>query len=191
MSSRAAHKHAKRQANQMVRQQLAAERRRRRTLWISIGAILVLLLAGLIGWGVSRSNRPAQFASPAGTTNDGGDRAGIAVAGQGPVLVEVYLDFLCPVCKQFETTTQPTIDQLVAANKIRLVWHPLGFLDANTVPPGYSTRAANAAACAADGGKLGDYGLNLFADQPPEGSAGLTDDQLVEIGGPLGLNAPS
>ena len=191
MSSRSSQKHAKRQANRVVREQLASERRRRRTLWISIGAVLVLLVAGVVGWGIYHSNRPAQFATPAGVTNDGGDRAGIAVAGSGPVLVEVYLDFLCPACKQFETTTQPTIDQLIAANKIRLVWHTLGFLNASTNPPGYSTRAANAAACAADGGKLGNYGINLFANQPPEGSAGLTDDQLVEIGGPLGLNAPS
>jgi protein-disulfide isomerase len=188
--SRIAQKQAQK-ANRVVREQLARERRRRRTLWISVGAVIVLVAAGLIGWNAMRSQRPVEFATPAGVTNDGGDRAGISVTGDGPVLVEVYLDFLCPACKQFETTTQPTIDQLIAAKKIRLVWHPLGFLDANTVPPGYSTRAANAAACSANEGKLGNYGINLFAVQPPEGSAGLSDDQLIDIGGPLGLNAPS
>jgi protein-disulfide isomerase len=189
VSSRVAPKNGQK-ANRAVREQLAEERRRR-TLWISVGAIAVLILAGVIGWGVMRSQRTVEFATPPGVTNDGGDRAGISVRGDGPVLVEVYLDFLCPACKQFETTTQPTIDQLIEANKIRLVWHPLGFLDGNSAPPGYSTRAANAAACAANEGKIGDYGINLFAVQPPEGSAGLTDDQLIEIGGPLGLNAPS
>jgi protein-disulfide isomerase len=175
----------------VVREQLAAERRRRRTLWISVAAVLVLLVAGVVGWGIYRSHRPVEFATPAGVTNDGGDRAGITVAGDGPVLVEVYLDFLCPACKQFETTTQPTIDQLLAARKIRLVWHPLSFLDSYSAPPGYSGRAANAAACSANDGKLGAYGINLYAVQPPEGSAGLTDDQLIDLGGPLGLNAPS
>jgi protein-disulfide isomerase len=181
---------AQQQASRVVRDQLAKERRRR-TIWISAAAVLVLVVAGLIGWRVMRTQRPVEFATPAGVNNDGGDRAGISVIGGGPVLVEVYLDFLCPACKQFETAAQPTIDQLVSAGKISLVWHPLGFLDANSVPAGYSTRAANAAACAANEGKIGDYGINLFAVQPPEGSAGLTDDQLIEIGGPLGLNAPS
>lgn len=181
---------AHKQANRVVHEQQVKERRRR-TVWISAAAALGLIVAGLIGWQVMRSQRTADFATPAGVNDVGGDRAGIAVAGGGPVVVEVYLDFLCPACKQFETTTQPTIDQLVSAGKISLVWHPLGFLNASSVPPGYSTRAANAAACSANEGKIGDYGINLFGVQPPEGSAGLTDDQLIELGGPLGLNAPS
>jgi protein-disulfide isomerase len=80
---------------------------------------------------------------------------------------------------------------MIAENKIRLVWHPLGFLNSQTSPAGYSTRAANAAACAADAGKLKEYGEALFANQPAEGGPGLTDDQLVDLGGPVGLNAPS
>jgi protein-disulfide isomerase len=179
------------QANRMVRQQLAAERRRTRTIWVSVIGILVLIVAGVVGWGLLRSQTPASFASPAGTTNDGGDNSGLAVAGSGPDTVEVYLDFLCPACRNFESTTTPTINQMIADNKIRLVWHPLGFLDSQSNPSGYSTRAANAAACAADAGKLKQYGETLFANQPAEGSAGLSDDQLIDLGGPVGLNAPS
>jgi protein-disulfide isomerase len=179
------------QANRMVREQLAAERRRTRTIWISVIAALVLILAGTIGWGVLRSQTPDTFVSPPGVTNDGGDKAGILAAGDGPATVEVYLDFLCPACRQFETTATPTLNQLVAAGKIRLVWHTLGFLDSQTSPAGYSTRAANAAACAADAGKLKVYGETLYANQPAEGGPGLSDDQLIDLGGPVGLNAPS
>jgi protein-disulfide isomerase len=179
------------QANRMVRQQLAAERRRTRTIWISVIGVLVLIVAGVVGWGLLRSQTPDSFVSPAGVTDDGGSKSGLAVAGGGPATVEVYLDFLCPACRNFESTTTPTINQMIADNKIRLVWHPLGFLDSQTNPTGYSSRAANAAACAADAGKLKEYGEALFANQPAEGSAGLSDDRLIDLGGPVGLNAPS
>lgn len=181
----------RKQTNRIVREQLAAERRRTRTIWISVSAALVLLLAGLIGWAVLRSQTPDAFASPPGVTDDGGNKAGIVAAGDGPSTVEVYLDFLCPACRQFETATSTTLDQLVADDKIRLVWHPLGFLDSQSSPAGYSTRAANAAACAADAGKIKQYGEALFASQPPEGGPGLSDDELIDLGGPVGLNAPS
>ena len=182
---------AQKQANRVVREQLAAERRRTRTLWITIGAALVLLVAGIVGWGVYKSQQPETFAAPAGVTDVGGDKAGLTVAGGGSVPVEVYLDFLCPHCRDFEASTSDTLNQLAAQNKIHLVWHTLGFLDSASAPPGYSTRAANAAACASDGGKLAQYGAALFANQPAEGGPGLTDDQLVDLGGPVGLNAPS
>jgi len=179
------------QVNRLVQEQLAAERRRTRTIWVGVAGALVLILAGVVGWGMLRSQSPDSFVSPPGVTNDGGDKAGIVAAGDGPDTVEVYLDFLCPACRQFETVATPTLNQLVAQNKIRLVWHPLGFLDAQTSPAGYSTRAANADACAADAGKLKEYGEALFANQPAEGGPGLSDDQLIDVGGPVGLNAPS
>jgi protein-disulfide isomerase len=101
------------------------------------------------------------------------------------------LDFLCANCHDFEASTSDTLNQLATHGKIHLVWHTLGLLDSASAPPGYSTRAANAAGCASDGGKLAAYGAALFASQPAEGGPGLTDDQLVDLGGPVGLNAPS
>jgi protein-disulfide isomerase len=79
----------------------------------------------------------------------------------------------------------------MATNRIRLVWHPLTTLDDRTTPPGYATRAANALACAADEGKLEQFEDILFTNQPASGSAGLTDDQLIDVAGPIGLIQPS
>ncbi|HEX6870024.1 MAG TPA: thioredoxin domain-containing protein [Micromonosporaceae bacterium] len=187
MSKRAGQK----QAARVVREQLAAERRRQRARLITLLAVALLVIGGLVGWGVWQSQRPkGDIALPAGVNDVGGDRAGIDVAGDGPVTVEVYLDYICPACRQFEATANPTINQLILDKKIKLVWHPLGFLDDKSTT-NYSTRAASAASCAADEGKLKEYGEALFAQQPAEGTAGLSDDQLIELGGPIGLNAPS
>ena len=103
----------------------------------------------------------------------------------------MYLDYSCPECKQFAQAATPTLNELTVDRKIKVVWHPLAVLDRASRPAGYSTRAAAAAGCASDDGKLKEYGEALFAYQPARGSAGLSYDQLIDIGGPLGLNAPS
>jgi protein-disulfide isomerase len=167
------------------------ERRQRRNRWITIGAVALLIIAGLIGFAVYESQQQNTTAIPAGTTNDGGTNAGLAVAGDGPVTVEVYLDLMCPRCKDFETTVTPTLDQMLAAHKIKLIWHPLNFLDGSSTTR-YSTRAASSLGCAADapGNKVKAYGQALYANQPAEGSAGLTDDELIDIAGSAGINTP-
>jgi protein-disulfide isomerase len=172
------------QANRIIREQLAAQRRRRRTIIVSVAAAVLLVVAGLVGFVVYLNQKPpAASATPAHTTADG---TGIQVSS-GPVPVDLYVDYLCPNCKRFEDSAQSTLDDLVAKQKITLVYHPIAILDPSTDPPGYSTRAGSAAGCAADAGKFPEYTKALFARQPAEGSAGLTDDQLVQIGVGIGL----
>jgi protein-disulfide isomerase len=174
------------QASRMVREQLARERRRRRRLIVSIVAAVALVAAGLIGWGVYENQKPSNYATPAHATSDGN---GIVVS-TGKVQVDAYVDFICPICKQFETSAGPTIDQLIAARKINMIYHPIAILDPNSNPAGYSSRAGASSACAADGGKFFEYLKALYAQQPPEGSAGLSDDQLIQVGGSVGLINP-
>jgi protein-disulfide isomerase len=52
----------------------------------------------------------------------------------------------------------------------------------------YSTRAAAASGCAADGGRFVQYAHALFAGQPPEGGPGLSDMELADIGRAVGLS---
>lgn len=63
----------------------------------------------------------------------------------------------------------------------------LPFLDRNSNPPGYSSRAANAAIAAAQSGKFVQYYSSLYTAQPKEGAAGYTDSQLLQLGRDLGL----
>ncbi|MFB9234057.1 DsbA family protein [Plantactinospora siamensis] len=168
----------------VVREQLARERRRRRTLWTSAAAVAVLVIAGLIGYAVWSGQRPAgNSATPPGTV-----AGGTAVAlGSGPVTIDIYEDFQCPVCRQFEQQSGDTIDQLVAQNKVKVQYHPIAILDRFSTT-NYSTRSAAAAGCTTQTGKFRDYAKALFAQQPAEGSAGLTNDQLVDIGNQAGIS---
>ena len=181
MSSRAKAK----QANRIVREQLAAEQRRRRTTVVSIVAAAVLVLAGLIGFGVYLNQKPpSDVAVPAHSTSD---HTGIQVSS-GPVPVDLYLDYLCPICKQFEQSAQSTLDDLVAKKKITLVYHPIAILNDRSNPPGYSVRAGSAAGCASAAGRFLEYTKALYSKQPEEGSAGLSDDELVQLGTGIGLS---
>ncbi len=160
-------------------------------LWVSIIALLVLALSGLIIWRGVRHPPPPPMATPAGVTDDGGRQAGIAVAGDGPATVEVYFDLLCAQCRLVDAQTWPLLKQLADQDRIRLVWHPIALLNNRTQPPGYSTRAANALACAADEGKLREFADVLFLNQPKTGGPGLSDDQLIEGAGTVGLINPA
>jgi protein-disulfide isomerase len=178
-------------AQRMVRQQVAAERKRRARILVTVAAVAILAIAIIVGLSVYKTSRPQAVIPPAGVSDVGGNQSGLVAAGTGPVKVEVYFDFLCPFCKQFEATVTPTLDQLVAAGKITLIWHPLGFLDSHSNPAGYSTHAAASAGCASDAGKLKPYGEALFAAQPAEGGPGLSDDRLIDIAGNAGIINPA
>jgi protein-disulfide isomerase len=170
------------QAARMVREQLARERRRKRTLWIAIVAVAVLVIGGGIGYAIYASQKPTTFNTPA-NANAAGD--GI-VTGTGPVSVQIYQDYLCPFCKQFHDSASTQLDQMAQQNQIALTIHPIAILD-NRSTNQYSSRAAAAAGCASDGGKFLEYNDALYANQPEEGTAGPTNEQLIATGKSIGL----
>jgi protein-disulfide isomerase len=116
---------------------------------------------------------------------------GALVVGQAgaPVKVEVYLDYMCPYCGQFERANGDEIDRLIGAGTARLYLYPLAFLDEMSGETRYSTRAANAVATVYDQApdKVLAFNNALFAYQPPEGSAGLSDDEIVGLAGQAGV----
>ncbi|MFI7155389.1 DsbA family protein [Micromonospora chalcea] len=173
----------RRDAARVVREQIAREKRRKRTLWTTIAAVLVLVIAGGIGWAVYSSQKSDDFTAPPGA-NDAG--TGI-VQGTGPVTIDLYEDYLCPACKQFQQINGETLNQLVTEGKAKLVFHPVAFLNRFSTTE-YSTRSSAASGCAAQGGKFREFTDQLFAKQPPEGGAGLSNDELVDIGAGVGLN---
>jgi riboflavin synthase len=56
-------------AKRVVQEQLAKERRRRITLWTSLGVVALLIVVGLIGWGVAAGQESDKTA---GLTDEGG-----------------------------------------------------------------------------------------------------------------------
>lgn len=168
----------------VMQRQRARERARRRA-WIAAGvAAALLVVAGFAGWYAYQVQTPdrtgASAAPPAGA-----DPGGVRV-GTGPVTVDVYLDFMCPHCRDFEDRAEDALARLVSGGKATVVYHPLAFLDSASSTK-YSTRSAAASGCAADAGRFVEYATALYAQQPAEGSAGLTQTQLVNLGSVAGI----
>jgi protein-disulfide isomerase len=173
------------QAKRIVEQQKTADRRRRVTRWTTIGVVVVLVAAGLIGWGVIAGQNKDTVRTPSVAVDEG---TAFAV-GTGPVTVDLYEDFMCPICHEFETQAGTTIQQLVSENKVTVRYHPVAILDGYSSGTEYSTRAAGAVAAAAQDGKFLAYHDVLYRNQPAENSTGLTNAKLIELGKSVGLTS--
>jgi protein-disulfide isomerase len=173
-------------ARKIVEQQKAAAKRRKVTIWTSVAVVAVLVIAGLIGFGVY-ANQSKTTASKAVTPSVAVDSGTAFAVGTGPVTIDLYEDFMCPICRQFEIDSGSTINQLVADKKVTVRYHTVAILDDSSQGTKYSTRAAGAAAEAAQEGKFKEYHDVLYQNQPAEGSSGLADAKLIELGKSVGL----
>lgn len=109
----------------------------------------------------------------------------------GSVKVVEYVDWACPVCKQFEGAYADQILDAVKSGAATLAIHPVSILDRSYQNTRYASRAANAAACVANYApdKFLDVQTQFFDNQPEEGTKGLTNAQiakLVKAGGATG-----
>src|SRR6201994_4422278 len=123
---------------------------------------------------MSEPKKPDQL--PAGATSEGD---GIAV-GDGPVRVDMYIDFLCPFCQRFELNAADALAALTENHQATLVYHPMNFLDEASTTR-YSTRASAAAGCASDLGRFVEFTHQLFVQQPEEGGPGLSDAEIAAV----------
>lgn len=166
---------------EMQAQQRARERRKRNLI---VGAVVAVVIVAIVGIGIavqsSRNDTGAGSATPAGVTDSYGIARG---KDSAPVTVTLYEDFQCPVCKQAEEWLGETITSAVDAGTVQVVYRPIAFLDdASTTD--YSSRALNSAACVLDDSGVDTfvaYHELLFQQQPAEGGAGLSDDELADL----------
>lgn len=108
----------------------------------------------------------------------------------GVVDITIFVDFLCPVCGEFEKANGQVLDELVASGAATLEVHPIAFLDNRSQGTKYSTRATNAAACVANYTPDAFYTFHklLFANQPAENTPGLDDAAITELATQAGGN---
>ncbi len=143
---------------------------------VVLGVTLIMLVPTLLS---KQTNSEAKI--PASVSADRG--YGIVFNGEltGVPVIDIYEDFQCPVCAQFEAAQGDYLEALIAEKKATVVYHTLSFLGPESIA------AANAAACSADEGKFLDYHKMLYVTQPKENSGAWTNNSLVAAGASVGI----
>ena len=157
-------------------------------IWVSVAVVVVLVLvAALVVWMNNSASSPDPVVTPdAAVINS---ETGAIAVGSGDQTMDTYIDFMCPICNQFEQAYGESIQALVDDGTITLNIHPISILDRASSGTEYSTRSANAMYCvaAADGTAGVPFMQAMFANQPDEGSTGLTNEQILAIAEGVGV----
>ncbi|MGL4306555.1 MAG: DsbA family protein [Mycobacteriaceae bacterium] len=168
----------------------AQERRRNTLIRVGLTAVVVVF-AVVVGFIIIAQNKKPDVpqSTPVSVTADGAIRIASSKLSLRPttqdpaVVVTVYEDFQCPVCKSFESLFGETLSNLVAEGTIAVDYHPIAILNRMSSTE-YSTRAANASLCVVEESTKENwqkFHSAAFAQQPAENTAGLSDKKLTEL----------
>lgn len=110
------------------------------------------------------------------------------VFGSGDVKIDIYVDFMCPSCADFDEENGKSLAMAANGNDATVTIHPIAMFDDHSDGSKYSTRSAAASVCAADQGAqpFFSYMSSVMKLQPKDGSAGPDDDVLIDKGEELG-----
>jgi len=105
--------------------------------------------------------------------------------------IDIWEDFQCPACRDFEAVNSAYIKDLIDKKKAKVVYHPLTFIgERSTLGFNESIIAANAAACAMDEGKFLDMHTIIFQNQPGEENSGkFTKEYMLSLGNRIGITS--
>lgn len=110
---------------------------------IAVGVVVVALVVGGILFRSNKSYPPVDDKVLA-------ENASFIVGDRtAPETIDVFEDFHCPHCKEFEAKSGAAIQAAVVAGKVRVRYHLLNFLDKESDSGDFSSRGAGAVLCVA------------------------------------------
>lgn len=161
--------------------------------WFAIGisAAVVVVLVALGAFVVFLNNQATAPGTAPESSAIVNSETGAISFGKGETEIDTYIDFMCPICGQFEDAYGEALQTAAANDDITLNIHPISILNHVSQGTDYSSRAASAMYCVA--GEAPDSALTfmnlLFENQPGEGSGGLTDEELTAFAEQAGAGA--
>ena len=196
---------ARAKAKAMREQHRRGEKRKRLLIQLSVVIGSLALIGGVATAVVIGANAPqADAKTPANFSFNDGMKLGVngepftahttptaspTPGAAGPISIKVYLDYQCPICQGFELANSEQFKSWLDSGYATLEMHPISFLDGQGSPNEYSSRAANAAICVAENSPADFYDFNhaLFQNQPQEGTAGPSNDELFATAKSVGV----
>jgi protein-disulfide isomerase len=135
----------------------------------------------------AHTNAPSATSSPIGLpshligTMTESDGSGLVFNATAKPVVDVWEDFQCPACGNFERVNGQYLYDVVAQGKAKVVFHTLSFLGPESII------LANAGACANASGKFLALHSYLFAHQQIENSSYWGVSSTIAAGDAAGL----
>ncbi|MGB5951405.1 MAG: thioredoxin domain-containing protein [Ornithinimicrobium sp.] len=147
-----------------------------------VTALIVAIVAVVVYLGTRSEDLAAQ-----GSINALPEGGGLVLNPDATDVPEVHLyeDFQCPFCGQLEQASGRAIAEAAGAGEIKLTYTFMSFLDGVSGNQS-SSRAANAAVCAADTELFPAYIEAVFAQQPAEGE-GYEDQVFFDAAQTAGI----
>jgi len=180
-------------ANQQRREQQRVEKRKTILIQSGIAVGIIVVVAAVVGgilWAQS-SRTPSAPPTASGTISlqgtpnipfgISGTAVTVGMAG-APVTIDLYEDYSCPHCADYEAAVGPTLLKLVASGDAIVNFHPI------KIVTGYGLAAGSAAACVAENNaqKWPDFHTALFANHS-QTSDGWGAKDFVAFAGSMGI----
>ncbi|MEU1899937.1 thioredoxin domain-containing protein [Nocardiopsis dassonvillei] len=177
---------ARRRSREKLREQREKDKRRakrnRTLIVVGVAAAAVLLIVGIGYVALNADRRSGEYEGAlAPTTLQQDGSVVMAQEGASAPVVEVYADYQCPACRQFELLNGGVLKENAAQGEAIVHYRPVSIFAQQPVPlSSNSLRAGAAARAAADHDRFVRYNDILFEHQPTERTEGFTVDQLKE-----------
>jgi len=176
-------------AKAIQREQAAGERNRRILITLAIVVVLSAVVAAGVVFSSGGSKKPeASSALPPATAQ--GQALVMGDNAKAATKVVVYEDFLCPYCRQFETSTRDFLQAAADKGTVQVEYRPFHLLQDD-----YSTRALSAWAAVLQQGtpkQALSYHDVLYDKQPYEASPDKPDGaKLAEWAKDSGVTSSS
>ncbi|MFJ2370930.1 DsbA family protein [Microbacterium sp. NPDC087665] len=104
--------------------------------------------------------------------------------------IHIYVDYLSADAGEFERSNARQLTNWITEGAVTVTYHPVALLTASSNGTKYSLRSAAAAACVATHSPAQFYAFNhdLLDDQPKLNSDGLSDIELADLAGAVGVD---
>ncbi len=180
---------AREQARKLREAQQRREKRNRLLIIAGVVVFIAIVVAALVSI-INSANRPPLegVEKPAGAIESGAIQLGadgIGSVSEGAPVVDVYLDYLCTHCANFEAINEGVLEDLAANGEATVNYHPVAYIGGSD----FNVRAANALAVVATDSPehFAEFNNQLFVAQGEGGATPLSDDQIAEAGREVGV----
>lgn len=181
---------AREQARKLREAQKRREKRNRLLIIAGVVVFIAIIVAALVSIIGSANRDPLEGvdSQPAGAIESGAIQVGsdgVGSANEGAPVIDLYLDYLCGHCANFEAINAGVLDELAANGEATVNYYPIAYISGSD----FNVRAGSALGEVATQSPehFGEFNTQLFAAQGEGGGTPLSDDQIADVARELGI----